>query len=125
MDYPLLFTLAILAVVCLGTTLFYPTRCVGEGDLLKVHSLARTLTFDLRQATSIEPVRREDIRNLRTFKLFAVGWPLRPFGWFRNRQFGAYLSLVTRLEGMYLIELPGRRLLVSPENVRGLFLPHA
>jgi hypothetical protein len=52
--------------------------------LLKVRSLARTLTFDLREATSIEPVRREDIRNLRTLRLFGMGWgmgwPFRPFG---------------------------------------------
>ncbi len=124
MNYPLLFALAIFAVVCIGTTLFYPTRCVVEGDRLTVRSLARTLTYDLRQAISIQPVDREEIRNLRTFRLFGIGWPFRPFGWFRNRQFGTYLSLVTRFEGMYMIELPGRRLLVSPENVRGLFVPH-
>jgi hypothetical protein len=118
-----LLPLLIFAVVCIGTTLFYPTRCVVEGDLLKVRSLARTLTFDLRQATSIEPVRREDIRNLRTLRLFGTGWPFRPFGWFRNRQFGTFLSLVTRLEGMYMVDLAGRRVLVSPENVRGLFVP--
>jgi hypothetical protein len=50
--------LVIFAVVCIGTTLFYPTRCMVEGDLLKVRSLARTLTFDLRQATSCSSLLR-------------------------------------------------------------------
>lgn len=125
MSYALLFSLIIFAVICIGTTLCYPTRCVVEGDALKVRSLARTLSFDLRQAISIEPVRREDVRNLRTIKLFALGWPFRPFGWLNNRQYGTFLSLVTRLDGMYLVEFPERRVLVSPENTRGLFVPHA
>jgi hypothetical protein len=119
----LLLLLLLLAVlICLAALLLYPRRTVVEGTELRVRALVTTYTFDLREAKSVRAVDRGEIRNLRTVRLFGVGWPFRPFGWFRNRELGTYISLVTRLEDMYLLEFPKRRLLISPENVRALFL---
>ncbi len=113
---------AIVLLILAAAAAFYPTRCHISGDWLLVQTLTVTLRFNLRRATEIEPVERDQFLRLGTVRVCGVGWPLRRYGWFWNRQLGYFLSLPTNYDDLYLIRFPNRRLLVSPENGRDLLL---
>ena len=105
---------ALVIVVALSPLLFAPRSCHVEGDELSVRTTLLTFRFDLQQAIEVKPISSAQLKQSFTIRLFGAGWPLKPFGWFRNSQLGTYLNLVDDPSRMYLVRFPHRRLLVSP-----------
>ena len=106
--------IALVVVAMLSVLLFTPRSCRVVGDEVKVRSWLATFTFDLRNATEIRAISNDQLKRAFTIRVLGAGWPLRPFGWFRNSQLGTFLNLVDDPSGMYLVSFPHRKLLVSP-----------
>ena len=105
---------ALLGVLALSLVLFAPQSCRIEGDELRVRASLLTFRFDLRQAIEVRSISSDQLRKSFTVRVFGAGWPLKPFGWFRNSQLGTFLNLVDDPTKMFLVSLPHRKLLVSP-----------
>lgn len=101
---------------------FAPRSTVVVGNRLLVHSWVKTFQFDLTLVTSVEEVDRDSFSWKNTIRIFGVGWPLKPYGWFWNREYGVVLAMVTDPSDMLLLSLGSRQLLVSPRNERDLIL---
>lgn len=112
--------LAVLAVALGTTVLLMPTSSRVDGAELIISTRLREFRFDLRQAVGAEPVVQAELNRWTTVRLFGVGWPLKPFGWFRNGELGTFLSMVNDPSHMWLVRFPGRQVLVSPENAAAL-----
>lgn len=99
-----------------------PRSTAVAGSRLLVHSRLKTFRFDLSQVTSVEEVDRDSFSWKNTIRLFGVGWPVKPYGWFWNREYGIVLAMVTDPSDMLLLGLGSRKLLVSPAKERDLIL---
>ena len=112
--HPLLLLAGILVLAYVTFLLFTPQSSTLTGSELKVRTWMLTFTFDLRQATEVKAIAKDQLRRGITLRLFGVGWPLKPFGWFRSSHLGTYLNLVDDPSRMYLVRLPQRQILMSP-----------
>ena len=101
---------------------FAPRRTeVVEADL-RVHTWLKTFHFDLKQVKSAEDVDRSMFSWTNTVRICGVGWPLKPYGWFWNRERGIVLAMVSDHCDVVLLNFGKKLLLVSPKNHRDLIL---
>jgi Bacterial PH domain len=109
---PLLILVVILAVAYA----LAPQKTSVVGNVLTVKTNFSSLTYDLNQMLGARPVPHDATRTRNAIKLFGLGWPMKPHGYFRNRELGTFLAFVTNRDKMVLVTLPNKKLLVSPEN---------
>ena len=48
--------------------------------------------------------------------MFAVGWPMRPYGWVWNKQQGKVLAMAYRPDCQLLLTMDDRKLIVSLDD---------
>jgi Bacterial PH domain len=112
---------ALLAVVTLVVAFaLAPQECSVQGNQLIVRTNAKTLTYDLNQMLGAQAVPASAVGAFKTIKLFGLGWPFKPYGYFRNEAFGTFLAFVTDRNKMVLLTFPDKKLLVSPMNPEAL-----
>jgi hypothetical protein len=112
---------ALLAVLSLIVAFaLAPQECSVQGNQLIVRTNAKTLTYDLNQLLGAQAVPPSTMGAFKTIKLFGVGWPFKPYGYFRNETFGTFLPFVTDRNKMVLLTFPDKKLLVSPTNPEAL-----
>ena len=112
----MLVALGVLVLAAVSVVLLMPQSSRVSGSDLVVRTHLRDFHFDLRRAVAVEPVVPAQLNRWTTLRVFGVGWPLKPFGWFRNSELGTFLSMVNDPGYMWLVRFPGRQVLVSPEN---------
>jgi hypothetical protein len=119
--FPLTFIpLLILVVILALAYALAPQKTSVVGNVLTVKTNFSSLTYDLSQMLGARLVPHDGLRTWNTIKLFGVGWPMKPYGYFRNRELGTFLAFVTNRDKMVLVTLPNKKLLVSPENPQTL-----
>lgn len=101
---------------------FTPRDCATQGNIVTVHTLARDFKYNLDQAIDVEPIPAEQVNSMKTVRLFGVGWPLKPYGWFRNNELGTFLALVNDSQNMWLIKFKNKQVVVSPKNSRDMVM---
>ena len=72
---------SILLIVVLATSCA-PRSTEVRGNLLLIRSPLWTYRFDLRQLRGATPLGADAISWKNTIRVFGVGWPLKPYGWF-------------------------------------------
>jgi hypothetical protein len=108
--------LIVLGVVGLTVLLFTPRTCVVHGDHLEVKTWLLTFRFNLQGATEVVPIVKSEISGFSLVRIFGIGWPLRPIGWFRSPELGVFLSLANDPSNMCMVSFPKRKLLISPSG---------
>jgi hypothetical protein len=103
-----------IALVGLTVVLLTPRSCTVEDGVLVVRTRLLRYRFDLQDAVAVQEIEPYQIGRWSTVRLFGVGWPLKPFGWFATAGLGTYLSLVNNSSRMCLVQFQRRQLLVSP-----------
>ncbi|MEO8725148.1 MAG: PH domain-containing protein [Acidobacteriaceae bacterium] len=112
----------LLAAVVLAAIGCAPQRTDVAGDDLRVHTWLKTFHFNLDEVRSAEEIEPDELSWRNTFRLCAVGWPLKPYGYLWNRERGLLLAMVSDRSGMVLLDTGKKLILVSPENPRDLVL---
>lgn len=92
------------------------------GRRFAVHTWLKTFHFNLDEVRSVEEIEPDELSWRNTFRLCAVGWPLKPYGYLWNRERGLLLAMVSDRSGMVLLDTGKKLILVSPENPRDLVL---
>ena len=109
----MLVLLGCFAVIALCVAAFTPRSSEVEGSTLRVKSLLFTFRFELADAVEVREVSERDLAQWKTLRVFGIGWPLQPVGWFFNRRLGLFLNMADNRQHMYLIRFSRIRLLVS------------
>ncbi len=116
---PTIWIVIIVVVAVLLVLSFTPRMCVVEGNRLKVRTWLLTIKFDLSQAIEVKPISKSQLSPLKTIRLFGVGWPFKPYGWFRTAELGTFLNLVNDSSNMCMVRFPKKQILVSPPICTG------
>lgn len=106
----------ILCLLCLGTFLMTVQGCFTDGPYLKVKTRLLTFSFDMRQARTVTPIGTAQLPRWTTVRVFGIGWPFRPIGWFRNSELGTFLNLAENTSAMCMVSWPKKNILVSPRG---------
>jgi hypothetical protein len=97
-----------------------PRECKVEGNTLTIKTNLASLTYDLNEMLGATAIPPGTMSVWKTIRLCGVGWPLKPYGYFRNPEIGMFLAFVTDRNNMVLVTFPKKKLLVSPPNPQAL-----
>ena len=117
----LLIVFTILLVILALAVGLAPRSTEVVGSQLLVHTWIKTFHYALGKVNSYQVLDSSESMWTNTIRVFAVGWPLKPYGWVWNRNHGLMLAMASDPHHQVLLTMTKGLLLISPDSEGKLF----